>query len=52
MADVFAGKSKTVSFQFRPLGSVSGKFLIAQIASKHPEDNGDKTNNLAVGQIP
>lgn len=49
---VGTGKLKTVKFQFRPTGAVTGKFLIAQLTPRHPEDYGDKTANLAVGQIP
>ena len=47
-----AGKQRTFSFKFQPDGSVSGKFLIAQITSKHPEAEGNTTNNVASVQIP
>jgi hypothetical protein len=45
-------KNRVLKFSFKPPGSVSGKFLIAQITSAYPESEANTNNNLAVVEIP
>lgn len=46
------GKTRLVKFTFLTAASVSGKYLVAQITSKHPEEEANITNNVASGLIP
>ena len=47
-----AGKQRLVKFSFRSSKSVSGKYLIAQITPKQPEQEANIDNNIAAAIIP
>lgn len=46
------GAQRTLKFAFRPVGAVSGKYLIANITSRNPQSEANTANNSAAGQIP
>lgn len=46
------GAKTTLKFTFKPSGAVSGKYLIANITSRNPQNEANTANNTAAGQIP
>ena len=47
-----AGQNKTMKFSFAKNESLSNEYLIASISTPNPQNEGDTSTNVAVGQIP
>ena len=52
VSGIAVGKERVINFNYQPSAAVTGKYLIAQIEPKTPDQEATTDNNLATGEIP